>query len=81
LRSRVHAKFELRLLAVVCREPFEEESPEVRSSAATERVENKKALEATTVIRKLTDFVHSWVKRRARLTEGAILHESLRASA
>jgi hypothetical protein len=59
LRRRVHARFELRLFVTVCREALEEEGTKTGSSAAAEGVEDKKALEATAVIRESADFVYS----------------------
>lgn len=49
-RSRVDGKFELALLAVVRREPFEEESTESRSSSTTEGVEDQEALKRGAVV-------------------------------
>ena len=63
LRRGVHAKFELRLFAIVCREALEEEGTKTGSSAAAEGVEDEEALEATAVIRESADFVHSWVDK------------------
>jgi hypothetical protein len=63
LGRRVHAKFELRLLAIVCREAFEEEGTKTGSSAAAEGVEDKEALEATAVVRESADLVHSRVDK------------------
>ena len=49
-RGRVDGKLELALLAVVGGETLEEEGAESRSSSATERVEDKEALERGAVI-------------------------------
>lgn len=63
LRCWVHAELELRLFTVVRREPLEQEGTEARSSTATKGVENKEALEATTVVRKSADLVHGRVDK------------------
>ena len=63
LRRGVHAKFELRLLAVVRRETLEKEGTESRSRAAAEGVEDKEALEATAVVCKPADLVHGRVDK------------------
>ena len=55
---RVHAEFELRLLAIVGGEALEDKSTETGTSSTTERVENEEALETTAVISQSTDFVH-----------------------
>ena len=63
LGSGVHAELELGLFAVVCGEALKKKSTEARSSAAAKGVENEEALEATTVIRKPADLVHSRVDK------------------
>ena len=57
----VDTELELRLLSVFRGEAFKEESTEPRSSPATERVEDEKALEAVGVVRKATKLFHGWV--------------------
>jgi hypothetical protein len=56
LRCRIHAKFELPLFAIVCREVLEEEGTKTESSVAAERVEDKEALEAATVYLQVSEF-------------------------
>jgi len=63
LRRGIHTKFELRLLAIVCRETFEKEGTKAGSSAATERVEDEEALETVAIVGKPPDLVHGWVDK------------------
>ena len=57
-RRGVHAKLELGLLAVICRETLEDERTETGASATAERVEDKEALEAIAVVGQPADLVH-----------------------
>lgn len=50
----VHGEFQLRLLAVVGSEPFEEKSAEPRTSAAAERVEDQEALQGRALVWRLS---------------------------
>lgn len=63
LRGGVHTKLELRLFTIVGRQSLEKKCTETRSSTTTEGVENKEALEATAVVRKPADLVHSRVDK------------------
>lgn len=56
-RGRVDRELELALLAIVARELLEEEGAKARARAATERVEDKEALEAVGVVGELADAV------------------------
>lgn len=51
LRGRVDRELELRLLAIVGRQTLKQQSTETGTRSTTERVENKKALETSAVIR------------------------------
>lgn len=57
LRSRVDAELQLALLAVVNRQALHQQSTEARTSTATERVEDQKALETGAAIGDATNLV------------------------
>jgi hypothetical protein len=59
----IHAKLELRFLAIVGGETLEKECAESRASTTAEGVEDKEALKASTVVREPTDLVHRWVDK------------------
>lgn len=61
LRSRVHAEFELALLAVVDRETLHQQRAESRSSTAAERVEHQEALKARAVVGNTSNLVQHLV--------------------
>jgi hypothetical protein len=63
LRSRVDAELQLALLAIVDRQTLHEQSTEPRTSATTERVEDKEALETGTVVCYPTDLVKDLVNQ------------------
>jgi len=54
----VHAEFQLGLFAVVGGQTLEDERTETRTSATTERMEDKEALEAIAVVSQAAKFVH-----------------------
>jgi hypothetical protein len=54
-------EFEFALLAVVNRQTFHQQSTETRSSATTERVEDKEALETSTVISNSSNLVQDLI--------------------
>ena len=60
-RRRVHAEFELGLLAIVGREALKDESTETGTSSTTERMEDEEALETRTVVREPANLVHDGV--------------------
>lgn len=61
LRRRVHTEFQLALLSIVDRQTLHQQCPEPRARTTTERVENKEALEATTVVRHPTNLVENLI--------------------
>src|SRR6266404_827215 len=63
LRCGIHAEFELRFLAIICRETLEKEGTEARAGTTTEGVEDEEALEASAVVRQPTDLVHGWIDK------------------
>lgn len=63
LRGRIHAEFQLALLAVVDRKTFHQQGTKARSSAAAERVEDKEALEAGAVVGNTSNLVEDIVNQ------------------
>merc|ERR1719231_517945 len=70
LRGRVDGELELRLLAVVDREPLHEERGEARAGTATERVEDQETLETGALVGELADPVEDQVNNL--LTDGVV---------
>ena len=63
LGGGVYAELKLRLLAVVHRQPLQEERTETGTSAATKRVEDEEALETRAVVGQAAGLVHHGCKR------------------
>jgi hypothetical protein len=63
LRCGIHAKLELRFLAIVGGEALEKECTESRASTTAEGMEDKEALKARAVIRKPADLIHRRVDK------------------
>ena len=61
LGSRVDGELQLRLLAIVNREPLHEQRGEARSSATSKRVEEKEALQASALVSQLPNSVQNKV--------------------
>jgi hypothetical protein len=61
LRSGVHAKFELALLAIVNRQALHQQRTETRSGAATKGVEDEETLQAGAVVGNTSDFVQNLI--------------------
>ena len=61
LGSRVDGELQLRLLAIVNREPLHEQRSEARSSATSKRVEEKEALQASALVSQLPNPVQNKV--------------------
>lgn len=59
--SRVHAEFELRLLAVVGRQPLKDEGTETGTSSTAEGVEDEEALKTRAVVCEPANLVHDEV--------------------
>ena len=59
LRRRVNSETKLGLFPVVHREPLKEKRPKTRPSSTTNSVEDKEALETSTVISELPDTVQA----------------------
>jgi hypothetical protein len=61
LRSRIHAKLQFGLLAVVGGEVFQQESTEPRTGSASEGVEDEESLKSGAVIGQTTKLLHDGV--------------------
>ena len=61
LGSRVDGELQLRLLAIIHRQPFHEQRGEARSSATSEGVEEEEALQASALVSQLPDPVQDKV--------------------
>ena len=60
-RGGVNTELELGLLSVISGKALKQEGTETGTSSTTERVEDKEALEARTVISQTPDLVHNLV--------------------
>ena len=59
LRRRVNSETKLGFFPIVHREPLKEKRPKTRPSSSTNSVEDKEALETSTVISELSDTVQA----------------------
>lgn len=57
----INTELELGLLSVISGKALKQESTKTGTSSATERVEDKEALETRAVIGQTPDLVHNWV--------------------
>lgn len=63
LGSRVHAKLEFRLLAIVGGEVFQQESAEPGTGSTTEGVEDEETLKSGAVVSQTTELFHYGVDK------------------
>ena len=61
LGGRIHAKLQLGLLAIVCREAFHQESTEPGTGSTAEGVEDEETLKSGAVVGQTTKFLHDGV--------------------
>ena len=61
LRSRIHAKFQLGLLAIIGGEAFHQESTEPGTGSTAEGVEDEETLKSGAVVGQTTKFLHDGV--------------------
>jgi len=61
LGSRIHAKLQLGLLAIVCGEAFHQESTEPGTGSTAEGVEDEKPLKSGAVVGQTTKLLHDGV--------------------